>query len=77
MSESEYHTSIDRIGELMDPWRPMLKEAIFIVRISWVGNGVMLLNWLLSHMPLDEAVGERLWQWAEEATKVVYSARNR
>lgn len=88
MSESEYRAAIDRIGELMDPWQGALPSLYAAVAGDVVGGdfyspdepgGYRGYPAKLAIEPhaLDEAVEERLWQWAEEATKVVYPARNR
>ncbi len=88
MSKNEYRAAIDRIGELMDPWQGALPSLYAAVAADVKGGdfyspdqpgGYRGYPAKLAIEPhaLDEAVGERLWQWAEEATKVVYPARNR
>ena len=88
MSEREYNAALDRIGVLMDPWQGALPSLYAAVADDVNGGdfyspdepgGYRGYPEKLAIEPhaLDKAVAERLWQWAEEATKVVYPARNR
>lgn len=87
MNEADYNAAIDRIGGLMDPWQGALPSLYAAVAGDVLGGdfyspdepggyrGYPAKLTIESHA-LDQAVGKRLWEWAEDATKVSYPRGN-
>lgn len=87
MTESEYNAAIDRIGALMDPWQGALPSLYAAVAHDVKGGDFYSpdepggyrgypAGVAIAPHGLDGVVAGRLWEWAEDVTKVVYPPGN-